>query len=140
MMDSIFSDVLLDHYRHPRHYGTIDDPDLEMDGANPLCGDEIHLQAKIKDGKVEQAAFTGKACAICTASTSMFCEQAPGSALEELQVQKRRVNDMLQGKDLPKEDRRALKDIYALQGVSKLPVRIKCALLVWETWGLMVKE
>lgn len=138
--EDIFDQVLLDHYRHPRNFKKIENPDYEMEGANPLCGDEIHLQVKMNGGgTISEVAFTGKACAICTASTSMFCEQASGKSSSDLDDQKKVVKHMLEGVELHAEEKHALGDMYALKGVSKLPVRVKCAMLVWETWELINK-
>jgi nitrogen fixation protein NifU and related proteins len=113
-ISDIFSQVLLDHYHHPRHYGEIDNPDVVMDGANPLCGDEIQIQVKGGGDHVSEIGFTGKACAICTASTSMFCEKAVGSKYDDLDKLRDTVHDMLHGDDLTKEDRRRLGDALAL--------------------------
>jgi nitrogen fixation NifU-like protein len=136
----VFSTVLLDHYRYPRKFGKMDNPDIEMDGVNPLCGDEVFLQVKVDGDKVTDAAFTGKACAICMASTSIFCEQAPGSTLSEIKEQKSRLFSLLEKKDLTEDERKQLGEIVSLEGVSQLPARVKCALLAWETWELMAKQ
>jgi len=136
----VFSAVLLDHYRYPRKFGKMDNPDIEMDGVNPLCGDEVFLQARYDGDKVTDATFTGKACAICIASTSMFCEQAPGHTLNEIEGQKDRLFSLLEKKDLTDEERKQLGEIVSLEGVSQLPARVKCALLAWETWEIMAKQ
>ncbi len=136
----VFSTVLLDHYRYPRKFGKMDNADIEMDGVNPLCGDEVFLQAKYDGDKVTDATFTGKACAICIASTSMFCEHAAGNTLSELDEQKNRLFSLLEKKELTDDERKQLGDIVSLEGVSQLPARVKCALLVWETWELMAKQ
>ncbi len=139
-ISDIFSTVLLDHYHHPRQHGEMEDADISMDGANPLCGDEIQLHVKAEGNEVKDISFTGTSCAICTASTSMFCEKAVGSSFEDLDKLRETVHDMLHGDDLTKEDRYRLGDALALEGVSKLPVRVKCALLVYETWALIAEK
>ncbi len=139
-IEAIFTEIILDHYKHPRCFGKLDDADLSMDGANPLCGDEITLHVKIGSEKVEKVSFEGKACAICMASTSMFSEIAPGKSFSDLEELKATLRKMLHGEELTRDERRAIGDMYALEGVAKLPVRVKCALLVWETWELMRKE
>jgi len=136
----VFSAVLLDHYRYPRKFGKMDNPDIEMDGVNPLCGDEVFLQIKFDGDKVTDSAFTGKACAICMASTSMFCEQAPGHTLSELEEQRCRLFSLLEAKELTADERKLLGEVVSLEGVSKLPARVKCALLAWETWDLMSRQ
>ncbi len=139
-ISDIFSQVLLDHYHHPRRYGEIPNPDITMDGANPLCGDEIQIQVRADNNEVCDIGFTGKACAICTASTSMFCEKAVGSKFDDLNLLRDTVHNMLHGDEMSKEDRRRLGDALALEGISKLPVRVKCALLVYETWALIADK
>jgi len=139
-LNEIFSTVLLDHYHHPRQHGHLEHPDHTMEGANPLCGDEIVIEVKVDQETVQDIAFSGKACAICTASTSMFCEQAVGKKFSEIETVNVIMHRMIKGEELEREDRRLLGDAYALQGVSKLPVRVKCALLVYETWNVLLKQ
>lgn len=139
-LKDVFSALLMDHARHPRNYGRLPDPDLVMEGANPACGDEITLQVKLAEDKVKSAAFTGKSCAICTASSSLFCERAADAPLAELDKLKSLVYKMLHGEELTAEEKKDLGEYLALEGVGKLSSRVKCATLVWETWALMEKE
>lgn len=139
-LKDMFNAHLLDHYRYPRHFGKIDHPDVILDGVNAACGDEITLYVKVDDTGVEQVAFEGKACAICIASCSMFCEKALGSSFNELEDLREKVYKMLHGEELNDESRRELGDMAALEGVSKLSSRVKCATLIWETWALARKQ
>ena len=77
-MGSIYSDVILDHFRNPRNYGRIDLPDAAHEDLNPLCGDRIRMELKMKRGEVEIVRFTGNGCAITMASASILTEQVKG--------------------------------------------------------------
>ncbi|MDP3742582.1 MAG: SUF system NifU family Fe-S cluster assembly protein [Candidatus Micrarchaeota archaeon] len=106
----MYSEIILDYYRHPRNFGTISKPDASSHEVNPLCGDEVTVQLKIKGGKVEKIKFNGKGCAISQASTSMLCEHIEGKKLEE--VVKMSKEEALE-----------------LLGINLSPMRLKCALL-----------
>ena len=83
-MQALYSDILLDHFRHPRNYGSLDSPDISNEQFNPLCGDRIRLELKLQQSVVTEARFKGDACAICTAAASLLTEMARGKDLEEL--------------------------------------------------------
>ncbi len=138
--ETIFSDLLLDHSKHPRCYGEIDDAEVSVEGANPLCGDEIELHVKTADGIVKDISFTGRSCAICTASTSMFCESALGQPISHLDAAREAFHRLLHGEELNQAEKELLGDALALSSVSKLPARVKCADLVYETWAVMEEK
>jgi nitrogen fixation protein NifU and related proteins len=83
-MDSVYKEEILDHYKNPRNFGELADADIRVDANNPLCGDKLHMDLKIKDGVVQDVAFTGRGCAISQASASMLTEEMVGKPLEEL--------------------------------------------------------
>jgi nitrogen fixation NifU-like protein len=83
-MQALYSDILLDHFRHPRNYGSLDSPDVSNEQFNPLCGDRIRLELKLQQSVVTEARFKGDACAICTAAASLLTEMTRGKDLEEL--------------------------------------------------------
>ena len=121
-MDALYREAILDHYKHPRHKGHLDSPDITHFDHNPFCGDEITLELKVEDGVVTQAAFDGRGCAISQASASMMTEEIIGKTLEEL-------------RGWTKED------ILDLLGIEIGPVRLKCALLPLKAlkagvWGI----
>ena len=109
-MPQLYSDILLDHFRHPRNYGSLDAPDVSNEQFNPLCGDRIRLELKLEQSVVTEARFKGDACAICTAAASLLTELVVGKNLNELA-------------NLP--DSRL---ISALESDIR-PARIQCALL-----------
>jgi nitrogen fixation NifU-like protein len=112
--DELYRDLILDHYRSPRNRGVIVEPDVDLIQHNPVCGDEIRLTAKIVDGRVSSIEFTGQGCSISQASASM-------------------LTDMVTGRDIEEPNERLMEDLMALKGVSKYPVRVKCAVLAWDT-------
>lgn len=108
--DSIYREIILDHYQNPRHRGTLDPHDYSYEDSNPLCGDEVRIDARIKDDVISEIAFTGQGCAISQASASILMELAHGKSLDEV-------------KAIDKEE--LLDEI----GIELSPARLKCALL-----------
>jgi len=130
-MDDLYKEVILDHYREPRNRGRLEDADTHLHRDNPLCGDEIDLYLNVEDGIVTGLGFEGKGCSISQASISMMTEKLKGRPIADAEGLAHTFKQMMQG-ETP-EDMAALGDLVALQGVQKYPVRIKCALLGWNT-------
>jgi nitrogen fixation NifU-like protein len=131
-LEELYKEVILDHYRAPRNRGKLDPADFDLHRDNPLCGDEIHLYAGVEDGRLTAVVFEGKGCSISQASASMMTEKIKGVSTEEAEELAMLFKQMMQGENPPDLDR--LGDLVALQGVQKYPVRIKCALLGWNTF------
>lgn len=83
-MDSIYRDEIIEHYKNPRNFGKLDDPDVHVEANNPLCGDKLAMDLVLRDGVVEDVRFSGRGCAISQASASMLTEQMVGARLEDL--------------------------------------------------------
>jgi nitrogen fixation protein NifU and related proteins len=130
-LDDLYRDIIIDHYRNPRNRGRLDTPDIATQGANPLCGDEIEVSLVFEDGKVADVRFEGRGCSISQASASMMTEGIKGKTVDEVRELVSSFKEMMSGSLEPEEDE--LGDLEALQGVRKYPVRIKCALLCWNT-------
>lgn len=131
-LDTLYRQVIMDHYKNPRNNGEFDgDDSVTVNMNNPTCGDRIQLQLKIEDGKVVEAKFSGEGCSISLASASMMTQAVKGLTTEEAVAMSGIFSDMMLGKDYD-EDRFDLGDIEALQGVTKFPARIKCATLAWK--------
>ncbi|MCD7036276.1 SUF system NifU family Fe-S cluster assembly protein [Metabacillus sp. GX 13764] len=128
-LDSLYRQVIMDHYKNPRNKGSIEDG-LTIDMNNPTCGDRIHLTLQVEDGKVTDAKFDGEGCSISMASASMMTQTIKGQDTETALKLAGIFSDMMLGKDY--DDSIDLGDIEALQGVSKFPARIKCATLAWK--------
>jgi nitrogen fixation NifU-like protein len=130
-LGALYQELILDHYRHPRHRGEMDAPDVEVRMNNPTCGDEIVLQLRVRDGAVEEVRFAGQGCSISQASASMMAQQVAGKPLAEADALAARFREMLHGGAEAAKDR-ALGDLRALAGVAKFPVRVRCAMLAWN--------
>jgi len=131
--DELYREVVLDHYKSPRHHGRMERPDVLGWGKNPLCGDELELHLAVKDGRIEDIKFDGKGCSISQASASMMTEAVIGKDLSEAkEIVSNFKGMMMEGKPAD-EMPEALEDAKSLEGVRKYPVRIKCALLSWNT-------
>ena len=129
-LDDLYRELILDHYRHPRHKGTLEEATAKAEGFNPVCGDEISVDVSVEDGVIKDVAFRGRGCSISQASASMMTESVTGrtkaEAIDLLNAFKRMM--MEPEKDLDPE----LGDLEAFQGVAKFPVRVKCATLPWH--------
>ena len=130
-LDDLYREVILDHYRNPRNKRGLDGADIDLMHNNPLCGDEISVRAKISDGLVADAAFEGQGCSISQASASMLTDKIQGMKVDDVDDLIMKFRGMMGGKDTPEDE--ALGDLVALKGVVKYPVRIKCAVLAWDT-------
>lgn len=128
-LDDLYQELILDHYRRQRGEGTLASPSVAVDQNNPLCGDEIHLEMAIDDGRVVQLAHTGEGCSISQASVSMMSEALTGRSLDEALDLIEHFRLVMHGA-VPGDEER-LGDAIALEGVAKYPVRVKCALLGW---------
>ncbi len=130
-LDELYKEVILDHYRKPRNKGTLDPHDVALERNNPLCGDEIELFLRFDGEALEGIAFEGQGCSISQASASMMTEKVQGLAAKEAVAVAEAVKRMMAGDDEGDPD--LLGDLVSLKGVVKYPVRIKCALLGWNT-------
>ena len=130
-LEELYKEVILDHYRAPRNKGRIDPHDVALERNNPLCGDEIELFLKFDGDTLESVAFEGKGCSISQASTSMMTEKVKGMSAKAAGALAESIKRMMAGEEDGDAD--ALGDLISLKGVVKYPVRIKCALLGWNT-------
>ena len=130
-LEDLYKEVILDHYRSPRNRGRLDPHDVALERNNPLCGDEIELFLRFEGDDLEGVAFEGKGCSISLASASMMTEKVKGLSTEEAGQLAGLIKRMLAGEE--DGDASSLGDLVSLKGVVKYPVRIKCALLGWNT-------
>ena len=130
-LDELYRDIILDHYRSPRHNETVEAPDIRAEGNNPFCGDEISLQLNLADGRISDVGFQGRGCSISQASGSMLAAILEGKTLEEAEHLSAIFRGMMQGQKPSEEELEKLGELEALSGVRQFPIRIKCALLAW---------
>jgi len=126
--DDLYREIILDHYRNPRRKRAVAPADMTVEASNPLCGDEVTLTLRVRDGSVDDVGFVGRGCSISQASASMMCEEVAGRSREEAAALGHRFKDML----MVGAEAEDLGDLEALQGVRQYPVRIKCAVLPWN--------
>ena len=109
-MDSLYAEEILDHYKHPHNFGQIENPDIHIEANNPLCGDRLSMDVRVKDGVVEDVRFSGRGCAISQAAASMLTDRMIGEKLDDLANTTR-------------------DDILDMLGVEDSYARMKCATL-----------
>src|ERR1700753_1391978 len=137
----LYQEVILDHSRHPRHFGTLENPTHKAEGFNPLCGDKVHVTLVLnKDNRVADIKFTGKGCAISQASASMMTELVAGRTLADAELLMEGFLHLVKGEEasgLTADDR---ENLDAMSGLSEFPMRVKCATLAWHTFHNAVEE
>jgi nitrogen fixation NifU-like protein len=137
-LSALYQELILDHYRRPRNKGTLEGATHAVSLNNPLCGDEIDLQLRVDNDTIKEARFVGRGCSISQASASMMTQLLKDRTVPQAIALAERMGAMMQGDDGAARDK-ALGDLRALAGVSKFPVRIKCALLPWNALTDAVK-
>lgn len=135
----LYQEVIFDHNRNPRNFRLMENPDREVEGFNPLCGDKLTLFLKIKDGIIEDASFQGSGCAISTASVSLMTEIIKGKTVEEAQGLFELFHKMTTGEN-GEVDLEAIGKLAVLAGVREYPARVKCATLAWHTLDAALKN
>lgn len=129
---SFYNEILTEHNIHPEFKHDLPDANIELEGVNPSCGDDITLQLRVKDGVIEDAGFIGTGCAISQASASLMIDLVKGRTVEDARRLIGLYFDMIKGKITP-EQLDDLEDAAALQGIAHVPARVKCAVLAWHT-------
>ncbi|MBM3939345.1 MAG: SUF system NifU family Fe-S cluster assembly protein [SAR202 cluster bacterium] len=140
-LDDLYQEIILDHYRHPRNKGLLADADLQAEGYNPFCGDQVRLTMDLDEsGHVHKVGFDGQGCSISQASASILTKLVKGRSVDEVQGLVATVRRIMQGADMTDEQKDELGELEALEGVKKFPIRVKCALLPWTTLQDAVSE
>lgn len=131
--DDMYQEIILDHYKNPRRNLKLSGDFLETKSHNPFCGDEIELQLNIdKNDNIFDLSVTGRGCAISQSSGSLMGEVIYGKSITEAKKINEIIRSLLKNEDVEETDLDSLGDAFALEGVKKFPVRIKCALLSWS--------
>jgi nitrogen fixation protein NifU and related proteins len=132
--DSMYQEIILDHYKHPQHRGAIDAYDAEVHHVNPTCGDEVTLRVRVDGDTVADLGWEGEGCSISQASTSVMSGLVVGRRVSDALALEQRFLDLMQSQgraELSEHDADELDDAVAFEGVAKYPARVKCALLGW---------
>ena len=137
-LESMYQDIILDHYRNPHHKGLRDPFDAEVHHVNPVCGDEVTMRVTLKDVNgepvVEDVSYDSLGCSISQASASVMSDLVIGKPVGEAMTISQAFVELMQSKGQGQPDEDVLEDAVAFAGVSKYPARIKCALLGWMAW------
>jgi len=135
----LYQEVILDHNKNPRNFRKMDQPDGFAHGNNPLCGDQIDVYLKIKNGAVEDVSFDGAGCAICMSSASMMTIALKGKSEAEAEALFNSFHHALTEDEIYPDDV-PLGKLEVLKGVKDYPVRVKCATLAWHTFDAALKK
>lgn len=128
-MDDLYQEMILDHYRRPRHSVSMTEEEALVDDENPTCGDRILLTASVEDGRIADIRYEAKGCAISVASSSMMSEVLLGKRVDEAKALVAEFVGVMRGeRELGSE----LGDVIALEGVKRYPLRVKCATMSWH--------
>lgn len=127
----LYQEVILDHNRRPRNFGTLPDANRTAEGHNPLCGDRVTVYVRVEGDRVAGISFQGAGCAISTASASLMTEALRGKTLAEAHALFHEFRDLVtKGADGEAAD---LGKLAVFSGVREFPIRVKCATLPWHT-------
>jgi len=142
-LDSLYQEVILDHYKHPLHKGLSVEKTVQVHHVNPSCGDEITLNILLVDDLVKDLTWDGVGCSISQASTSIMSDLVVGKSLDQAFLILDSFSELMASKGSITGDEALLEDGVALAGVSKFPARVKCAILGWMAFkdaALQAKE
>lgn len=129
---SFYNEILTDHNLHPMHKHELADANMQLEGVNPSCGDDIIINLKVEDGKIVDGSFTGDGCAISQASADIMLDLIIGREVEEAERLKESFLHMIKG-EATDEEMELLEEAGALADISHMPARVKCAVLGWHT-------
>ena len=137
-LDSLYQEIILDHYKNPHHKGLRDPYEAEVHHVNPTCGDEVTLRVHVADAgdgpRVEDVSYDALGCSISQASASVMADLVIGKQVDEAMAIHENFLTLMQGRGKVEPDEDVLEDGIAFAGVAKFPARVKCALLGWMAW------
>ena len=130
-VDSLYQEIILDHYKNPRGQGLLPEPQGESHQVNPTCGDEVTVTVAVDAEGNLRVGYEGQGCSISQASASVLSELVDGQGLTQVEQVSAAFRELMRSKGAGEPDEDVLGDAVAFAGVSKYPARIKCALLAW---------
>jgi nitrogen fixation NifU-like protein len=129
--EALYQELILEHNRKPRNFREMADASRTIEGRNPLCGDALTLWVKIENDAITDVSFKGQGCAISKASASLMTAAVKGKTRAEAEDLFNRFHQLVTG-TLPESEQQSLGSLRALGGVSRFPLRVKCASLAWH--------
>ena len=139
-VDSMYQEIILDHYKNPHHKGLRDPYDAQVHHLNPTCGDEITLRIHLDGDRIADVSYDSEGCSISQASASVLTDLLIGKTMDEATATYDEFLRLMQSKGQIEPDEDLLEDAVAFTGVSRYPARIKCALLAWMAWRDAVSQ
>jgi nitrogen fixation NifU-like protein len=138
-MRELYQETILDHHKHPRNFKKLEAANHYSEGYNPLCGDRITVYVLLDGDTIDDIAFEGSGCAICTASASVMTESVKGKSIDEMEALFGKFHDLVTGDPTETPSTEGLGKMAVFFGVREFPVRIKCATLAWHTLRAALK-
>jgi nitrogen fixation NifU-like protein len=133
-LQELYQSIILDHNRRPKNYGALEGATCTAEGRNPLCGDEVKVELKVADDEIEDVRFTATGCAVSRASASIMTQAVKGKSRAEVDQLFTQFHELVTGRHKPDEqESRAMGEMAAFSGVSRFPIRVKCASMPWHT-------
>ena len=139
-LQSLYQEIILDHYKHPRGRGLREPFSAEVHHVNPTCGDELTVRVLLDGDTVSDVSYDGQGCSISQASVSVLHEQLVGESIETGLATTAAFLALMQGRGQVEPDEDVLGDAVAFAGVAQYPARVKCALLGWMAWKDAVSQ
>jgi nitrogen fixation protein NifU and related proteins len=133
-LDSLYQEIILDHYKNPHHKGLREPFEAEVHHVNPTCGDEVTLRVHVSDGVVQDVSYDAVGCSISQAAASVMTDLVIGRSVDDAMGIHGEFLALMQGKGTVEPDEEVLEDGIAFAGVARFPSRVKCALLSWMAW------
>lgn len=140
-LQELYQSIILDHNRRPKNYGALDGATGSAEGRNPLCGDEVRVELLMEGDAIQDVRFTGSGCAVSRASASIMTQAVKGKSRADADRLFASFHELVTGRRKPDAlEARALGEMAAFGGVSRFPVRVKCASMPWHTLQAALRD
>ena len=139
-LDSLYQEIILDHYKNPHHKGLREPFEAEVHHVNPTCGDEVTLRVHLSEGVVDDVSYDAVGCSISQAAASVMTDLVIGKTVDEAMDIHGEFLALMQGKGAIEPDEDVLEDGIAFAGVARFPSRVKCALMSWMAWNIATPD
>ncbi len=140
-LQDLYQSIILDHNRRPKNYGSLDGATNRAEGRNPLCGDEVAVELKVQRDAIEDVRFTATGCAVSRAAASIMTQAVKGKSRAEVDRLFTQFHELVTGKLKPTpQEARTMGEMAAFSGVSRFPVRVKCASMPWHTLQAALRD
>jgi nitrogen fixation NifU-like protein len=140
-LQELYQSIILDHNRRPKNYGALAGATVRRQDRNPACGDEIVLELKVENDVIADVGFTSEGCAVSRASASIMSQAVKGKTRAEAEQLFNQFHELVTGKLKPTpQEARALGEIAAFSGVSRFPIRVKCASMAWHSLQAALRD